>query len=224
MDRLNWFCSNFPLWLQNYVDINDTFYLNFLKKAEIAQIPMEYMLMKAKFLDFEVDLSLDVLIPRVETEQIVEVAKKFLENIDLIVDLGTGSGVIARAFEDKKKVLAVDISFEALLQAKKNLKKSLLINMDGLSALRKKTNVMVISNFPYVTDNFAYSILYEPQQALFFNEKILDEILNYEPTVVVLEMEENMASYLMRKFDSYPNKEIKKDLFGKDRFFVAYDD
>ncbi len=91
-----------------------------------TQTPLQYLLGICPWRDFELEVSTKVLIPRQETELLVDIALKRVEGLELgkWVDLGTGSGAIAVALA--RSLLSwegeiVDCSLEALLLAKKNL-------------------------------------------------------------------------------------------------------
>ena len=90
---------------------------------------MEYIIGKASFYGEQFITCEQVLIPRPETEILVDKAKDILENIQnpKVVEIGTGSGIISVMLAlliDDIKITAVDINDKALVLAKKNAKKS----------------------------------------------------------------------------------------------------
>ena len=98
------------------------------------QTPLQYLISKCPWRDFELEVSADVLIPRQETELLIELALEKVSNLKCgrWADLGTGSGPLAIALAKSLpnwKGHAVDISKDALQLAKRNLK-SLVPNID----------------------------------------------------------------------------------------------
>ncbi|MBI5953227.1 MAG: peptide chain release factor N(5)-glutamine methyltransferase [Chloroflexi bacterium] len=99
-----------------------------LKKLELGE-PLPYVLGKWEFFGLEFDLTNDVLIPRPETELLVETAIAWLKahpDKRTVVDIGTGSGAIAIAIAKNvpdARILATDISPDALQIAKRNAEK-----------------------------------------------------------------------------------------------------
>jgi release factor glutamine methyltransferase len=123
----------------------------------------------------------DTLVPRPETEFIVEEALRRLpERASTVIDVGTGTGCLAvtlAAERPKDVVVATDISHEALLVARKNAKRHhveerlTLIRTDLVSGLQMKAD-LVVSNPPYVPDIDVTRLpadvgRYEPATALF---------------------------------------------------------
>ena len=182
---------------QEKVNLNSDFCSLKKKWQEHLQLskPIQYICGSTYWRNFKFELTKDVLIPRVETEQIVEIASNIFnsENKNItFADLGTGSGSIAisLAFENRNwKGLATDIDKNAIQIAKKNYKKiSLesninfycgswwepLINYSGMINL-------AISNPPYIPRN-VYEKLpssvknFEPKKALYGGEDGLSHI------------------------------------------------
>ena len=147
--------------------------------------PIQYILGTADFysLQFEVDPS--VLIPRPETEELVE--QVILDNADQkikILDIGTGSGCIAvtlRKHLKKASVIATDISAEALATARRNAKRNnttvTFIQTDILDPEKAEMDIpfildVIVSNPPYIKEeekkDMERNVLdYEPHLALF---------------------------------------------------------
>jgi release factor glutamine methyltransferase len=166
-----------------------------LLRRRAAGEPTQHLTGKQEFWGLEFEVSPDVLIPRPETEHLVEVALDRLavrevragrdprftgENISL-VDIGTGSGCIAVALAKElpvAKIHATDISASALAIAKRNATRHNLANriqftesnlLQSLSSLKFD---LIVSNPPYIGLNEAASLPievrgHEPQQALF---------------------------------------------------------
>ena len=124
--------------------------------------PVQYIVGNVDFYGFPFVVNKNVLIPRFETEELVEraiaiIQKKFSKKID-VVDLGTGSGCIAITLKKMidANVDAVDISERALDVAKKNASKNQVDIQfyleDMLEPLHKKYDV-IISNPPYIAES-----------------------------------------------------------------------
>ena len=152
------------------------YYLNERAKNK----PLAYIINSKEFYGREFYVDENVLIPRPETEDIIDIVKKIAENIDypIIYDVGTGSGCIATTLKleiPKAKVVAMDNSDKALEVAKKNstklhsdiiLQKSDLLN----DALDRNIDI-VAANLPYVDKAWDWldfdSLEYEPLTALY---------------------------------------------------------
>ena len=147
--------------------------------------PIQYICKGAYWRNFKLELTSDVLIPRVETEQIVEIASDLITHKNkkiIFADLGTGSGSIAisLAFEYKEwKGLATDIDINALQVAQKNYQKiSLASNInfyhgnwwDPLINYSGKIN-LAISNPPYIPENVY--------------EKLPSSVIDFEPKIAL---------------------------------------
>jgi release factor glutamine methyltransferase len=140
--------------------------------------PTQYITGHQEFYGRDFRVTSDVLIPRPETEHLVEAAIARIQPRDLIVDVGTGSGAIAitLALETAAHVFATDISTAALGTARTNAQQ-LSANVgflacDLLNAIRDRSINVLVSNPPYVpqTDqpNLQREVRdYEPHVALF---------------------------------------------------------
>ena len=118
--------------------------------------PLAYVENEAYFYDKEFFIDENVLIPRFDTERLVENILKN-ENSDekFVLELGTGSGIICEILQKHRpnwKIISVDISEKALNVAKKNCdKKIILINSDKFSAISaEKQFDIIVSNPPYI--------------------------------------------------------------------------
>ncbi len=202
--------------------------------------PIQYIIGNVDFYGNIIRVNEDVLIPRFETEGLIEKTLKYLNKTKCldIVDLGTGSGCIAITL---KKLLncnidAVDISEKALKIAKENarLNKSninfYLGNM--LEPLEKKYDV-IISNPPYISenekimsivkDNEPKQALYAPNEGLYYYEEILRNCLNYvkDKYLIAFEIGWWQAEEIKKIINKYLKNVdiiIEKDLAGKNRY------
>ncbi len=162
--------------------------------------PLAYLLGKKEFWSLDLMVNENVLIPRPETELLVESVLAVFANQEnlTIADLGTGSGAIALALAFDKpgwKVYATDFSDKALVVAKKNAERLHLTNIhfvqgDWLHALPNLTFDVIVSNPPYVSkdDPFLEKNVadFEPQMALFSDndglqaiKTIIEESVNF---------------------------------------------
>jgi len=158
-------------------------------------VPIQYISGSSYWRNFKFELTTDVLIPRVETEQIVEIATKIFAPEDkkiIFADLGTGSGSIAisLAAENRKwKGLATDIDMNAIHIAQKNHKKissESNINFYCGNWWQPLTNYagminLAISNPPYIPkdvyERLPSSVInFEPKKALYGGEDGLSHI------------------------------------------------
>ena len=172
---------------------------NSLKKKWVEHTqfskPIQYVCKSSYWRNFKFELTKDVLIPRVETEQIIEIATDIIGSDDkkiIFADLGTGSGTIAVSLGIEKRNwigLATDIDMNALYIAKKNHKKlssESNINFycgnwwEPLKQYAGRIN-LAISNPPYIPRNI-YERLptsvkeFEPKKALYGGEDGLSHI------------------------------------------------
>ncbi|MEM7332303.1 MAG: peptide chain release factor N(5)-glutamine methyltransferase [Chloroflexota bacterium] len=131
-----------------------------LARAE-KQEPIPYILGTAAFFDFDLTVTPDVLIPRPETEELVELILQWIKQHQRyrLVDVGTGSGCIPIAIARKCElceITAVDISPQALTVAKRNANRLSPERIDFLHGsllenFEEKVDV-IVANLPYVTD------------------------------------------------------------------------
>lgn len=213
--------------------------------------PIAYITNKKEFYGIDFYVNNSVLIPRVETEELIDLVKYYIKknsekNIS-ICDIGAGSGNIAitlkKLFENAD-ITAIEISEKAMQVIKKNCENILqnknsinIINADALSFIVKNKFDIIVSNPPYVAlkdkDNLQRDLYFEPEKALysgydgmdfyrnFFN--IIDRYLKYNGAFF-FEIGFNQGKELINICESFniKNVEIKKDLSGKDRFLICH--
>ena len=211
-----------------------------LKRLENGE-PVQYIVGNVDFYGNIIKVDKRVLIPRFETEGLVEIALKYLTNTNLdVVDLGTGSGCIPITLKKKLpniNIDAVDISLDALDVAKENaILNNVDINFihgDMLKPLNKKYD-SIISNPPYIAydeeimdivkNNEPNNALYADNDGLYFYEEILKNCKNYlkDKFYIFFEMGysqgERIKEIALKYLDC--NVEIKKDLQGFDRYVI----
>lgn len=161
-------CDNYELTAQELQLLHDLI----IKYQE--GVPIQYLLGVKEFYSRDFLVNVNVLIPRFETELLVEQVLRLAKDGDRILDLGTGSGCIAitcKLENPSLRLSAVDNSWDALLVAKENA--SLLhaqvnfIYSDWFSSVDDKFNI-IVSNPPYIAygDVHLKNLTYEPQVAL----------------------------------------------------------
>ena len=202
--------------------------------------PVQYIVGNVSFYGNIIDVDKRVLIPRFETEELVENTIKYIKkyNYNSIVDIGTGSGCIAMTIKKifpSMLVDAVDISKDALALAQSNsVKNDTLINFyEGnlLNPLNKKYDI-IISNPPYISyyeeimdivkNNEPHLALYADNNGLYYYEEILKNVSNYinKNGLIAFEIGYDQAEKIKQIVQKYLNNyniEIKKDMTGKDR-------
>ncbi|MEZ5391452.1 MAG: peptide chain release factor N(5)-glutamine methyltransferase [Bryobacterales bacterium] len=147
--------------------------------------PLQYILGRQEFYGLDFEVGPGVLIPRPETELLVEQALARLRNGDKVCDVGVGSGAIAVAIAAERTdvgVFGVDFSRAALNAARGNARRHGarvgLCRSDLLSALGADKLDMVVSNPPYVAEaarsELQRELAFEPQEALFAGPDGLD--------------------------------------------------
>jgi len=213
--------------------------------------PIQYICGSSYWRNFKFELSKDVLIPRVETEQIIEIATKIISSEDkkiIFADLGTGSGSIAisLAVENNNwKGLATDIDINAIHIAQKNYKKiSSESNINfycgnwwqPLTHYAGRIN-LAISNPPYIPKNVyerlpSSVINFEPKQALYGGEDGLShikQIISDAPKFLVkggwliLENHFDQSKKIKNLLREYGFDSLKtiNDIFGIGRFTIG---
>ncbi len=201
--------------------------------------PLQYVLGNTNFFGYIINVDERVLIPRCETEELVDKALKSIKSGDKVLDLCTGSGAIAIAVKKKVDCLvtASDVDENALCLARENAGKNQaeinFIKSDLFETVTEKFNV-IISNPPYIKSEeivgLDKELSYEPVLALdggddglYFYKKIALQAKNYleENGVLFLEIGYNQATEIKEIFSEFSSVEIFKDLSGNDRIAVV---
>lgn len=151
------------------------------KKYEKDKIPIEYILWYTFFMWKKIYVNENTLIPRPETEYLVNYAYNFLSKNknNTIFDIWTWSWIIWNILNilTWKKIICSDISHKALQIAKKNNKNNTYLQSNLWEHLKNyKWNLTVCSNLPYVADSFQIDkyVKKEPSTALFAWKEWLD--------------------------------------------------
>ena len=217
------------------------------KEQLLSDIPLQYVLGKAWFLDLELAVNPSVLIPRPETEELVELISSREKGNLKILDIGTGSGCIAIGLKKllpEAVVTGTDISHEALQVARYNSDACKtaadFIQHDisaGAEGLPDQLDILV-SNPPYIAagekqDLDANVINHEPALALFapegdplfFYRKIRDAgLLKLKSEGrIYLEINQLLGEQTMELFncDGFRNTVLIRDMSGNNRFIIT---
>lgn len=204
--------------------------------------PYEYIVGEASFYDIHLAVQSGVLIPRPETEILIDLVAKIIEeeSITKIAEIGVGSGaisvVLARKFP-QLKIIATDICDTPLKVAKQNID---TFGLNEQIELRKSNLIdkvhepleLVVSNPPYIAEDFILEsnvVDYEPKEAL-FGGRVGDELLKQ----IIMDVKARGIPYLACEI-GYDQKEpieafvkdlgvkyinFYKDLAGFDRGFM----
>lgn len=210
-------------------------------RRRVAREPVAYILGRKGFRRIELAVDRRVLIPRPETELLVEVALEPATATAL--DVGTGSGAVALAVADElpsARVVATDTSLEALAVAKTNAGRLGLgdrVRFEYGSLVAEREFDLVLGNLPYVSEQEWEGlqpeiVRHEPREALVAGptgleaiERLLGAVAAGELRAqsVALEVGERQAvtvGGLMRRA-GFERVEIRRDLAGRDRVVVG---
>ncbi|MBR7042252.1 MAG: peptide chain release factor N(5)-glutamine methyltransferase [Bacilli bacterium] len=232
-------------YLKKYIkehNLDDAYYNKCLEELDKGR-PIQYIIGEVNFFGYDITVNENVLIPRYETELLVDKAitrinKMFPGKCVNIIDLGTGSGCIAITLKKKLNcnVDALDISREALAVARENAKRNnALINFicDDMTTYTDNKYDVIISNPPYIApgeeiqdivkNNEPEIALYAEDNGLYFYEKIIENIpkITNGKYLVCLEIGNTQAKTIkmmaQRKLkNAYVY--IEKDYSGQDRY------
>ena len=241
---------------RQYVIVNDMEQLDkakerqYFKKIEILKkgVPIEHITHQKEFMKLSFFVDKNVLIPRQDTEILVEevinIAKK--NNAKKILDLCTGSGAIAVSlakYLPQAEITAIDISNEALKIAKKNAisnnveNQITFISSDMFTNLNEEKFDIIVSNPPYIKTNVIknldiqvqnepYIALDGGKDGLDFYKKIINESYQYLKYNGYLCLEIGFDQKidvieLIENTESFTGTYSKKDLFDNDRIIVT---
>ena len=200
--------------------------------------PLQYVVGDAIFYGYKYFVNENVLIPRFETEQLIEQVLNKNLKINRVLDLCSGSGVIGLTLANltNASVDMVEVSHEANEVCKRNIKlhhledKINLIEQDLFKYQIADCYDLIISNPPYLThqDKVSPNTRFEPDMALYSDEDpikyykyIIDQVAllnNYKLVAFEIGEEEADDIILYAKSKNINNISVKKDYNDKDRF------
>ncbi len=237
--------SNDIEYLKKYIkeaNLDNNFYNNALKELKKGR-PIQYIIGNVNFYGNIINVDKNVLIPRFETELLVDLTikkiKKYFPNQKInIIDLGTGSGCIAISLKKELNcnIDALDISKEALSLAKTNaINNNVDINFinENMATYKNKQYDVIISNPPYIKENEEimdivknnepHLALYAKDNGLYFYKKIINNIpyLTKDKYLVCFEIGMSQANDIIKYAKEHLNNinvTKEKDYNNKDRF------
>lgn len=234
------------LYLKNYnLNRNNLLILENLVLRRIRREPVAYITGVKEFYGIEFKVTRDVLIPRPETELLVETLLNYNLYNNSLLDIGTGSGNIAitlKKYNPSLDITAIDVSDSALQIAEYNARKIiphlniLFIQSDLFVNLNRKFDV-IVSNPPYIPLNEIDSLIpdvknFEPRIALdggkdglFFYKKILNSAPQYlnNNGLLVLEINPQLINSIKKLFyqNGFKIIEIINDYSGFERVIIG---
>ena len=239
--------TDFIFALQQEVTEEEKQFVEEIYKKLVAHIPAQYIIGHAEFFGMKLKVDERVLIPRPETEELVDLILTENPEKNLkVLDIGTGSGAIALALAKNRpdwSVTATDISQDALELATENSKRQDLnlsfIKSDCFSEISSKYDI-IVSNPPYISredqEEVGLNVLHsEPHLALFADEdglavyrRIAEGSKDYlnDGGKIYLEIGYKQGQSVPALFmENLPEKRVRtlKDQFGQDRMVVIDD-
>lgn len=241
---------------RQYVIVNDMEQLEKNKEKQYLEgikilkkgVPIEHITHQKEFMKLNFFVDKNVLIPRQDTEILVEEVIKIAQktNAKKILDLCTGSGAIAVSlakYLPQAEITAIDISNEALKIAKKNAisnnveNQITFVNSDMFTNLNEEKFDIIVSNPPYIKTNVIekldiqvknepYIALDGGKDGLDFYKKIINESYRYLKYKGYLCLEIGFDQKidvieLIENTEKFVNTYSKKDLFDNDRIIVT---
>lgn len=206
-------------------------------------VPLQYITNTQEFYGMKFKVNENVLIPRYDTEILIEETLKLAKDKDKILDMCTGSGIIAITLAknvEKANVFACDISLEALKVAKENNElhntNVKFINSNLFENIEEKNFDIIVSNPPYITEKemqkLENQVRKEPELALYggvdgldFYRKITENAKEYlkKEGLLIFEIgykqKEDVSKILIE--NKFKNIKCVKDLQGLDRVIIG---
>jgi len=211
----------------------------FIERRNLGE-PLAYILGNKGFWNIDLFINENVLVPRPETELLVEKILSFYNSEPLsLLDLGTGSGAIGLSLISERpswQVYCSDLSFNALKVAQENKKNNTnnvhLINANWLNAFGINSFDVIVSNPPYVDQNderlLKDGVSFEPTEALVAQERGLRDIKHIiknskdylrDNGCLLIEHAPEQSKNVIDLFNEYSYSSIRlfQDLNGDDR-------
>lgn len=213
-----------------------------VKKIE-RNYPVQYLIGNVDFYGYKINVNKNVLIPRFETETLVEKTIQYIKDLKLenksLLEIGTGSGCISITLKkelEQLDITSIDISRKALKVAKKNAKYNradiTLLKQDIFKYNPINKYDILVSNPPYITkeDIVDEAIKYEPKNAIYADEdgiKYYQHILSTcnkylnKKNLIAFEIGDkqgNKIKNIAKKYFPKAKIVIDKDLSERDRY------
>ena len=213
-----------------------------LLERRVHREPLQHILGIAPFYGLELEVTPAVLIPRPETERLVELSLETLRGTfkPNVLDVGTGSGAVALAVKSERpdaEVMATDVSAEALAVAQGNARRlglnvtflqADLLEHPKVSTFASHANLLV-SNPPYLPegDELSPEVRADPPGALFSGADGLAHFRRLEPqafnllpegSVMMLELDPRNAPTALSLSGRWARRRLERDLVGRARF------
>jgi len=204
--------------------------------------PLQYIEKYIPFYSIQINVDQRCLIPRPETEYLIEFIKNNSDNPKKILDVGTGTGCIAlmlKKLYPESTVDACDISLEALDLAKENAEiNNLEINLfqsDLLSDVEEVDYDIIVANLPYIPTETLSSLEsevvdYEPLLALdggidglLYINRLIKEIeeKDIRNLTLFLEVDTSHATTILNNLSHWKQVQLERDLVERDRYIIA---
>lgn len=239
--------TDFVFALQQEVTEEEKQLVEEIYQQLVTHIPAQYIIGQADFYGMQLNVDERVLIPRPETEELVELILAENPETNLsVLDIGTGSGAVALALAKNRpdwSVTAADISQDALDIASENAKNQnlqiFLKKSDCFTEISEKYDI-IVSNPPYISredeSEVGLNVFHsEPHLALFADEdglaiyrRIAEDATDYlkDGGKIYLEIGYKQGQSVPELFRKHlPEKRVRtlKDQFGQDRMVVVDD-
>lgn len=236
------------IYLQSNISLTDLQYkeLDCLISRRLNGEPLAYILGYTHFRDLKLIVGPGVLIPRPETEKIIELSKDYISTNCSVLDVGTGSGAIALSVAKEfpqSQVLGIDISEKALNYAERNKEFNNISNVrfylnDLCLGFDENSFDIILANLPYIPHSNYLNLEkdvkdYEPELALtsgttgleLIERLITQSILVLKPKgVIILEIDKDQSEKVYDLFfraNAFISIKIFKDYNSLDRFVLA---
>lgn len=209
--------------------------------------PLQHILGRAPFYGLELEVDPSVLVPRPETERLVELALAWLEGRDAprVLDVGTGSGAVALAVKAERtdaEVLATDVAPAALTLARRNAERlGLTVRVrrsdllaDGETAAFAARADALLANLPYLPAGDRQGLQpearHDPAGALFSGEdglelarRLLEQAYRLLPAgaLLALELDPRNVRLALAAARAWRSASVERDLAGRERFLMA---
>lgn len=218
-----------------------------LVKRRAGHEPLQYITGSTNFMGCHIEVNPSVLIPRIETEQLVELLLESTPELEhspvTLLDIGSGSGCIpiaVKKFRPSWTCHGIDISSDALSLSEKNaaandvdiqFDRGNLFNLDQISKPSRGWDI-IVSNPPYIRPNEKPSMEkqvtdYEPGRALFHDDPldVYRPIISYahqENALLFLELNDQLADQILKlSVAFFSSAKLNTDLDNNSRFLVA---